>query len=275
MTSGRAVAGCAFFVVLTAACVSERVYPRRAHDAGLDSSALASGGGYGTGGAPWANPGTGGAPPPPARLCEASAAFLPADARTGSGCEGGQPHQPDEAGDPPSHCIAPCVWELMKNCRPKGRCVSQDYSAESPLTAGVSCAPDDDWWDVRSGEQGLQEWNSDEFYLDRCFCYSFMMSNATAGCCSPPWWWAAWGDAAGRMIAADFNYPSGPVVCGPFDSLKTPFDAYLPDGVLAPGFTAYAIDSKNQDCDAWRAPQCEPGCCPRNPPKVPQTKRSP
>src|ERR1043165_4423021 len=68
-------------------------------------------------------------PPLVPQSCDASAARTPLDATS--------PPVVD-AGSPPTHCIAPCVWELMKNCRPAGGCFLQEYqSGSGPFGSSV------------------------------------------------------------------------------------------------------------------------------------------
>lgn len=225
-------------------------------------------GGAGTGGAATGGAATDGAPPGDGRTtppCEASTGGLsdaatvdPADARDASSLA--------DAGDPPAHCIAPCIWDLMKNCRPAGACTSQDYGT-FPFLAGVSCAPGNDWWEIRSGHFYSGPQTDTAYYLADSICYSveqISMRTATL---------RMWHDSAGRAVAMTAGFNTSSVICGPLyqHGVSSPADypdIFVDGGGLAPGFTEYAQDPTSPDCAPWQR-ICEPGCC-GEPPVLPE-----
>jgi hypothetical protein len=258
-------------------CDDEQTRPVARADAGKDASSLETGA-SGTGGVPTVPPASGGSTSEAAApLCPKVVASLPDSALAGSACDGGRPAQNDEAGTPPPHCVAPCVWELIKNCRPTGRCVTQEYPTPNVglpkhlFAAGTSCAAENDWWDVYSGTTTVSPGGSHDVYLGACPCYRFTKTATDNGLTGIVPWNVRWYDGAGRVVADGWGYPRSRVLCGPWETLARPEDAWLPDGGgYAPGFTPYDMDPTTPDCAGWLSPTCEPGCCSGNPPKLPR-----
>jgi hypothetical protein len=242
---------------------------------------LEAGGAAGTGGAPTVPPRAGGSSAEAAvPHCPKRVASLPDGATAGSACDGGRPPQNDEAGNPPSHCIAPCIWELIKNCRPRGPCITQEYPAPNVglpkhlFSSGTSCAADNDWWDVYSGTTTVSPGGYHDVYLGECPCYRFTRTATDNGLTGIVPWHVRWYDGAGSVVADGWGHPRSRVLCGPFETLDKPEDAWLTDagGPLgpAPGFTAHDMDPTSPDCARWLSPACDSGCCPGSPPKLPR-----
>src|SRR6185503_7002897 len=71
------------------------------------------------------------------------------DAQSPASCADAGAVSQSDSGTPPTHCVAPCVWELMKHCRPRGECTQQVYSYEFRVHGETaSCAPENDWWSL-------------------------------------------------------------------------------------------------------------------------------
>ena len=193
-----------------------------------------------------------------ARICEASAPRPPSDAAP-SGEE------------PPAHCVAPCVWELMKHCLVSGPCTTEAIAPSDPSSnpfggGSVTCARGGAVWDIASNGHYS---SLDEFFSGDCPCYSF----AALGGGDPSLLAYQWIDASHRVVATGDG--SDHVVCGPFDMLHTasvhfPGEAHLDDGGLIPGFTEYRLSTESPDCAPWIRPQCTQGTCASSPPQLPQ-----
>lgn len=157
---------------------------------------------------------------------------------------------------PPEHCIPPCVWKLMKHCRPQGACSWQSYPGGIFGPNSVSCVPSSRWWRITTlGHIGY----SDHFYIDGCRCYGYHASlmGTTGGAWSQTF--EEWYDGDGNSIAwgvVTSNSLTGGVICGPFNPSN-------------PSGPAYEMDPFAPDCAPWLGPDCSEGCCPPNPPEVP------
>lgn len=170
-----------------------------------------------------------------------------------------------DPGDPPTHCIPPCIWQLVKGCRPKGQCFTHDYMPGAfPFWGYVSCAPENDWWLVNSGRFGSSGSYWHKYFSGNALCYEFAQQNFQFEI------FDSWHDAAGFLVAsfhggtnvigAMLELPTGTVYChSPGATLSSP-------GELTP----YEVDPSLPECAPWVSPACEPGCC-GVPPELPRT----
>lgn len=236
---------------------------RGAADAGRDSLASSGGSWNGSGGSTVLRDGSssGGRATLPCEMdATADAARAGADASPDAAKDASRPLATADAAEPPTYCVAPCVWELIRNCRAEGACSTQDYPSSGIATDSVSCAPESDWWRLRSTYLYNGSHRTDDYYRNGSRCYSYAEGEA---CVKVGFMQGQWTNAAGDIVAyflADCG-TGGETICGPFGTASPLVTAFTSDGQLAPGFTAYAQDWWNPACAPWQDPVCEPGCC--------------
>jgi hypothetical protein len=138
-----------------------------------------------------------------------------------------------DPGDPPPDCIAPCVWELMKNCRLSSCCGRQ-------IEYGVPSAPFPTT-DQQCDDQGVlidsqYPFHASDVYAYRrgVLCYSI---HSTYG--SNVFLPVKWEGAMGQLIATES--PDG-----------TSYDC---------NGTSYTVDGTQPKCAPWLGATCAPGTC--------------
>lgn len=186
-----------------------------------------------------------------------------------------------DASAPPKGCLAPCVWELVRHCPPPAACIEQDYGTyHSPLAPQtfhsyrLACG-DDDWWD--SGQDWYFSNRSDELYIDGKLCYgvSRYRPGTSLGASQ-----ITWGDAAGHgalMFSNSENDLVGQAFCG-MDGKPVNLPCVNEQDCQSKGILMYDVDGTAEKCAPWRRIidaaygqfGCEKGCCPTDPPVVPQ-----
>lgn len=213
---------------------------RHAMDAGKDSSNPDGSGGAGGGSA---TGGQSGAPP-----CTMDAST---DGATADSSDTSPTGSTPDAGAPPTYCVAPCIWDLMKKCSPEGACVTQSLPppTQFPSYQSVSCAPENGWWKTTLGHDFYDYDTSINVYLHGAFCYGY----ALVCMCNPGMTeFSQWRDAEGRVVAYGGG-PDAPVSC-----------------VTPSGDVSYPQDPTNPACAAWQSQCTEAGCC-GTPPEPPQS----
>jgi hypothetical protein len=168
-------------------------------------------------------------------------------------------------GDPPPDCIAPCVWEIMKTCRPSGACTIQEIPSPLPWPGTVSCARENQWWEISSPAHLA---SNIDVYLGSELCYSFSGKNysGTVGFDTNSVV-MFWKDGAGHLVAIGQGFPATTVYCGPFafDTFPPPAGAFPPAGS-----TGQVVDDTQPKCQAWLETGCVSGCCQGSPPALPR-----
>lgn len=189
----------------------------------------------------------------------------------------------NDAGMPPSDCLAPCVWELVKDCLPQGQCVSQAYGPRSSFFSysELMCVPGTGWAGTRDVPSSLRtSGHSVSIYVDDRFCYGFSASQMSGVASLHALWWTAPTGPRASVIAGPTGagIPGiigltqwGPVACGTAEALAANLECVqnrnCPDGS---GVTFYDVDPDQPHCAAWRdiayaaygSFSCRKGCCP-------------
>jgi hypothetical protein len=113
-----------------------------------------------------------------------------------------------DAGAPPSDCIPPCLWEVVKNCPRVGRCASQPSPSRSCGCWGkVACWPTTERWELTT-DCTTRQYRS--VYIGDRLCYREEMVASLAG------GYVSWSDASGDfaiMFVIPLGSPPGDFLC--------------------------------------------------------------
>lgn len=177
-----------------------------------------------------------------------------------------------DAGVPPADCIAPCVWDVIKNCLPTGSCISETprFSQTISTTYHTSCWSDGNRW-AYSFSAPPSNASTDAVYVGASVCYEVKTGDPLYP------GQVEWYDAAGTLIATGFM---GTTYCGPAGALPTlscPEGQCVCDGLTncpaASEVTGYTADINQPHCAQWKAlmtgEACQSGCCPNARPPLP------
>lgn len=189
----------------------------------------------------------------------------------------------NDAGAPPTDCLAPCVWELVKNCLPPGPCVSQTIEPRSPFYSysALMCVAGTGWAGTQDTPSSLRTSNSSvSVYVDDAFCYGFSISQMSGVTGLNALWWtgprgyhgaAIGGPTGGGIPGFIARTRWGPVACGTVEAfLANPECVQGGRCVDGGGVTFYDVDPDQPHCAPWRSVayaaygrfSCTPGCCP-------------
>lgn len=133
----------------------------------------------------------------------------------------------------------------------------------------MSCAPESDWWRLRSMYFYSGTHRMEDFYRDGSLCYRYEEDEA---CVKAGLGQGKWTNAAGQVVAYFVTncHDDGTTICGPFGTAGI-LAALADGGGYAPGFTPYPRDPSNPACAAWQDPVCQPGCCSTPPGPLPSS----
>jgi hypothetical protein len=174
-------------------------------------------------------------------------------------------------GTPPSDCVAPCVWDVIKDCLPVGPCIGQPLEQQpgSGDETSLDCAPDNDWWGANFSTFTRGTY---DVYVRGSPCFHFRSSSVDGVfgfTCE------TWSDGAGNVRARVLF--SGPVYCGTPEALNALGSCSGPRiDPATTGATAYAVDPSKPHCAPWAnaiatafGVNCRAGCCPGTSPVQP------
>jgi len=160
----------------------------------------------------------------------------------------------DAGPTPPSYCVAPCVWDVVKHCIPSfPECVTESVQGLPATTK--TCDPTTGWAEF-SGSVGPRQVRFAVSRLGaRCFAWD---GNAVV-------FTFTLSDRDGKPIALKMS--GGPVYCGAtYPDLTAPGNTVTDAGIVyADGHVAqaYPVDLSRPECAAWNeyglpvAPPCE------------------
>ena len=162
---------------------------------------------------------------------------------------------PSDAGAmPPPDCVAPCVWELIKNCLPSGPCFAE-IGPESLARVGQSCSETGNWLDLWFiGTPPFSNGYAHTIFADDRSCYGVALNIPRYLPGSPIVLGASrsWTDANVSVVASQPLTASG---LGPVRCVSTG--------------ESFSVNSAAPHCEPWRAAVdaadgnfgCSPGCC--------------
>jgi hypothetical protein len=177
-----------------------------------------------------------------------------------------------DAGAPPEDCLAPCVWELVRQCPPPAACTDQDYGGDALGSEHLSCG-ENDWWDSGSAWHPFN--HQDAIYVDGRLCYRV---NSGAPGSSFGSSLITWADATQgvAVMVGNVSNDDGQAFCGVGGKPVT-FPCVSDQDCASKGIVTYDVYGTAEKCAPWRRIidaafgqfGCKKGCCPTDPPVLP------
>jgi hypothetical protein len=161
-------------------------------------------------------------------------------------------------GVPPQRCMAPCVWDLIRSCLPRGKC-------------GV----DNGWSLVEDPFSDLRGFYGYKVFVQGRLCFGFSYGSVPRSHSLPQW---SYTNEEGKVVARALGtrgagFLAGSMVCSVVSGVVRPNGTYLGpcDGGAATSYDAdaapypvgspvctsssavtYSVDPNRPECAAWR-----------------------